>query len=287
VLRHILPPFTFRKIAMSSMTQSTLSLALVLGSLTPALFADEKVKALPSVRFPFNDEQAKKLQQDCSKALGMPTEIANSIGMKLVLVPPGNFEMGPNGSKYRVTLSKPFYMATTETTLDQYRKWKPNHRIEGAEDEFNRDDRPVAMVSWSEAREYCEWLSKQGDEKAAKRQYAIPTEAQWEWAARAGTATPRYFGESDKDHAKYSWFNSTYTPNPKSESNGRGRQPVGKLEPNSFGLYDMLGNVWEWCGDLRADESREKSVNRVCVAVPGDPARFTARPSLMIPVPRT
>jgi formylglycine-generating enzyme required for sulfatase activity len=213
---------------------------------------DEKAKPLPVIRFPFNEEEARTLQADYAKAAGLPKEIT-AAGMKMVLVPSGVFEMGSNGSKYRVTLSKPFYIGATEVTLGQYRKFKAGHRIEGADAEFNADERPAAMVSWDEARAFCEWLSEQADEKKKGRKYALPTEAQWEWAARAGASTARYFGDTDKDQAKYSWFNSTYTPNPKVESNGRGRQPVGKLLPNAWGLYDTLGNVWEWCADRRID----------------------------------
>jgi formylglycine-generating enzyme required for sulfatase activity len=225
--------------------------ALWLPTVAPA---DEKPK-MPTVRFPFTEEEAKKLQDEYATAAGLPKEITNSLGMKLILIPAGTFEMGPNGSKYRVTLAKPFYVGVTEVTLGQYRKFKRGHSVEGADDEFNEDDRPAAMVSWDDARSFCEWLSAEGDEKKAGRVYALPTEAQWEWAARAGTATARYFGESDKEQAKFSWFNVTYTPNPKNESKGRGRQPVGKLPANAWGLHDTLGNVWEWCADRRSDPS--------------------------------
>ena len=149
--------------------------------------------------------------------------------------------MGPNGSKYRVTLSKPFYAGVTEVTLGQYRRFKPGHKVEGADDEFNEDDRPAAMVSWDDARGSATWLSAQDDEKKAGRVYALPTEAQWEWAARAGTATARYFGETDKDQAKFSWFNVTYTPNPKTETKGRGRQPVGEAAAERLGTVRHAG----------------------------------------------
>lgn len=234
-------------------------------------------------RCPFDVERAAALQKDWAKAHGVEPLVTNSIGMKLALIPAGRFEMGPNGSRYRVTLSKPFYLGTTEVTLGQYRRWKAGHQVLGAEAEFNADDRPAAMVSWNEAQAFCAWLSEQPEEKKAGRVYSLPTEAQWEWSARAGTTTSRYFGETDKDQAKYSWFNVTYTPNPRQESNGRGRQAVGRLPANPFGLHDMLGNVWEWCndrhGDLATGESRDpamrggswRSGGFHCTAVAHDP----------------
>jgi formylglycine-generating enzyme required for sulfatase activity len=256
----------------------------ILAPLTFSAFgADEKAKSVPSIRFPFGAKEAKKFQDDYAAAVGLPREITNSAGMEMVLIPPGAFEMGPNGSKYRVTLTKPFYIGVTEVTLGQYRKFRHGHRIDGADDEFNEDDRPAAAVSWDDARAFCAWLSAQDGEKNAARTYALPTEAQWEWAARAGTATARYFGETDKDQAKYSWFNATYTPNPKSETKGRGRQPVGKLPANAWGLHDTLGNVWEWCADRRSDPATGETRDPVmrggswrsgafhCTAVAHDP----------------
>jgi formylglycine-generating enzyme required for sulfatase activity len=235
---------------------------------------------------PFGPERARALQAEWAKHAGLEVGLTNCLGMKLVLIPGGRFDMGPDGSKYRVTLAKPYYLGRTEVTLGQYRKFRPGHRLTGAADKFNADDRPAALVSWHDARAFCDWLSALPAEKAAGRVYALPTEAQWEWAARAGTATHRYFGDTDKGQADYCWFNATYTPNPRHEALGRGRQPVAKLRPNAWDLYDMLGNVWEWCADRRLDEATGETRDPVmrggswrsgafhCTAVahdPGDP----------------
>jgi len=206
------------------------------------------------LRISFSAEQATAARDEWATALTTSAELTNSVGMRLVLIPPGRFTMGPNGSTYRVTLRKPFYMGSTEVTLGEYRHWKREHRIDGAEDAFNADDRPAAMVTWLEAREFCDWLSNQPAERDAGRRYSLPTEAQWEWAARAGTTTSRYFGDDDTRQPEFSWFNHTYTPNPMHETGDRGRQKVAQLPANAFGLHDMLGNVWEWCDDRRQDD---------------------------------
>jgi formylglycine-generating enzyme required for sulfatase activity len=243
----------------------------------------------PLPTLPFSAERALELRRTWARALCLEQTFTNSAGMKLVLIPGGHFDMGPAGSKYRVTLRKPFYLGATEVTLGQYRKFKPGHKVPGSAAEFNAADRPAAMVSWNDARAFCKWLSAQPREKAARRVYGLPTEAQWEWAARAGTRTLRHFGETAKGQAKYSWYNVAGTPNPRHESKGRGRQPVARLLPNAWGLYDMLGNVWEWCADRHRDEPSGEERDPVmrggswrsgafhCTAVAHDPGAPTLR----------
>jgi formylglycine-generating enzyme required for sulfatase activity len=208
----------------------------------------------PLAGLPFDAARARALQAEWAWANRLDVEVTNGLGIKLVLIPGGRFDMGPGGSKYRVRLSRPYYLGVTEVTLGQYRRFRPGHRVEGAADEFNRDDLPAAMVSWNDARAFCAWLSERPEERRAGRVYGLPTEAQWEWAARAGTLTPRYFGETDRGQPEYSWFNVPATHNPQHEGGGRGRHPVARLKPNAWGLYDMLGNVWEWCADRRIDK---------------------------------
>jgi sulfatase modifying factor 1 len=251
--------------------------------------AAPRIKPPPLAHLPYAAERARTLQKEWARIYGVDPEIVNSIGMKLAWIPGGRFDMGPNGSKYRVTLAKPYYIGATEVTMGQYRRFKPNHKVAGAAPEFNADAVPAAQVSWNEARAFCTWLTRQTAEKKAGRTYALPTEAQWEWAARAGTTTARYFGDSAKGQAEYSWFNATYTPNPKNETKGRGRQPVARLKPNAWGLYDILGNVWEWCADRRVDEATGETREPVirggswrsgafhCTAVAQDPGDANLR----------
>jgi len=269
------------------MRRRFLVIVLILVSSPAALSVAQSEPNHPSLpRIPFDARRAATLQLDGARAFGMASVLSNSIGIKLAFIPGGRFDMGPNGSKQRVTLANPFYLGVTEVTLGQYRKFKPHHLVPGAATEFNQEDRPAAMVSYNDARAFCAWLTEQPVEKAAGRTYGLPTEAQWEWAARAGTESSRYFGDTDKGQAEYSWFNVTYTPNPQHETNGRGRQPVAGLKSNAWGLHDMLGNVWEWCENPRIDDAGLETRDPVmrggswrsgafhCTAVaqdPGDP----------------
>ena len=284
-LRLPVPPGRKRKAEYGGRAEGDLivaALVLILGTLLPAASPD-------LLRLPADEQAVVKAQADWAASLGVPVELTNSLGMKLVLIPPGQFIMGPNGSTHRVRLAKPYYLATTEVTLGQYRRFRAEHRVERADEAFNADDRPAAMVSWDDAQAFCAWLSAQPEEVQAVRAYALPTNAQWEWAARAGTTTARHFGDDVKEadakgQEAYSVFNHTYTPNPKHESAGRGRQPVAQLKPNAWGLYDMLGNVWEWCDDRHINEATGETRDPVmrggswrsgafhCTSVAHDPA---------------
>lgn len=221
----------------------------------PARAADKP----PLVRPPFDAARAATLRTDWAKSQNLPEALTNSLGMKLVLIPGGHFEMGVKGSKHAVTLSKSYYLGVYEVTMAEYRRFKADHQVPEAGPEFQADELPAAMVSWNDAREFCAWLSERPEEKAAGRVYALPTEAQWEWAARAGSDGPRHFDTGEPDLVKYAWYNSTYTQNPKHETAGRGRHPVGKLRPNAWGLFDLYGNVWEWTAERRVDEATGES----------------------------
>lgn len=161
--------------------------------------------------------------------------ITDSIGMKLKLIPAGSFMMGSDKSieknerpVHKVTLTKPFYIGVTEVTQSQY------EGVMGSNlSKFKGPNLPAENVSWNDAQEFCKRLS---DKEKAK--YRLPTEAEWEYACRAGSLTEYYWG--DRFDEKYAFCNPYSNNRP---------QPVALLEPNKWGLYDMSGNAWEWCQD--------------------------------------
>jgi formylglycine-generating enzyme required for sulfatase activity len=187
----------------------------------------------------------------------LPEDLGGGVILEMVSIPGGNFLMGsPNSEsgrynwespKHWVTL-QPFFMGKYAVTQAQ---WKAVAALPQVNRDLNPDpsrfkgaNRPVENVSWDDAVEFCARLSKK-----AGRDYRLPSEAEWEYACRAGTTTPFHFGETiTTDLANYNG-NYTYASGPK----GKYRQettPVGSFPPNAFGLYDMHGNVWEWCADF-------------------------------------
>jgi len=174
------------------------------------------------------------------------TYYKNSIGMEFVKIEPGIFMMGSPANEggrsddekqHEVAIRKGFYLGATEVTQDQWRAVMGNNPSY-----FTGDGRlPVEKVSWLEAQEFCKKLSeKEG------RNYRLPTEAEWEYACRAGTTTPFYTGSTiSTDQANYNG-NFTYGNGVKGVDRKK-TTPVGSFAPNAWGLYDMHGNVWEWC----------------------------------------
>ena len=167
--------------------------------------------------------------------------ITNSIGMKFVLIPAGSFTMGSPSDEpergtserqHEVIISKPFYLQTTEVSQGQWKKVMGNNPSN-----FKNcgEDCPVEQVSWDMAQQFISKLNQMED----TNKYRLPTEAEWEYACRAGTETPYSIGEVDK-LGEYAW----YTINSANQAH-----PIGKKKPNDWGLYDMHGNVWEWVQD--------------------------------------
>jgi formylglycine-generating enzyme required for sulfatase activity len=184
-----------------------------------------------------------------------PKEITNSIGMKLVLITKGTFMMGSpeseegrkeNETQHKVTISKDYYLGVYEVTQAQYEKvmGKNPSSFPVAKVGNENADLPVENVSWNDAVEFCKKLSDLPEEKKAGREYRLPTEAEWEYGCRAGSKTAYAFDDEEGLLPEYGWFNR--------KSSGR-THTVGLLEPNAWGLYDMHGNVWEWCSDRYGD----------------------------------
>lgn len=201
-------------------------------------------------------------------------DFVNSIGMEFNLIPAGEFRMGAQGAlkkvdfveghrpfldpydreltpmlskdtdeepNHIVKISKPFYMGKFEVTQGQYQKVMDTNPSF-----FKGNNLPVENVSYNDALKFIDKLNS----IEGKTIYHLPTEAQWEYAARAGSNDLYFFGDGSDSIREYVWFFSN--------SNGKTNR-VGRLKPNQWGLHDMIGNVWEWCGDYYDHEYYSKS----------------------------
>jgi tetratricopeptide (TPR) repeat protein/serine/threonine protein kinase len=252
----------------------------------------------PLAVVPFSAEEAVRLQQAWADHWGVPVAIENSLGMKFRLIPPGVFDMGtppeqleklspamkaanPSAILERarleehnvcVFLTAPFYLGECEVTVGQFRqfvaetgyqsdgeksglggyalyqgKWQrhANHIWKSpAEGWPLADDQPVVHISWNDTKAFCEWLRNKEFVP-----YTVPTEAQWEFACRAGSSAVYGVSDDPKSLELVAWTK---------DSGVTFAQPVGSKLPNAFGLFDMLGNAYEWTSDNYAPGRREE-----------------------------
>jgi len=223
----------------------------------------------PAAMAPFDAPQAQLHQEAWAQYLKTPVEQVNSIGLTLRLVPPGGFSVLGEGSHF-VRISKPFYAGAHEVTVAQFRKfvdatgykthaecdpkggkvWNPKaRRLDQRPDIHWRspgfpqtEQHPVACMTWKDAAAFCRWLTRH-----ERMPYRLPTEAEWEYACRAGTTTPFHYGPvADPQRMNV---------------NLRGTTPVGSFPANAFGLCDMHGNLYEWCLDAKRSYGPEPAID--------------------------
>ena len=216
-------------------------------------FKFETAKLIPGV---LSLGKSSEIQRITKNANYFGEDLGNGVILEMVSIPGGTFKMGSpeneegydssQSPQHQVTVP-PFFMGKYPVTQQQWRVVAalPKDKIDLKSDPsyFKGDNLPVECVSWNDAQEFCARLSRM-----ANKTYRLPTEAEWEYACRGGTTTPFYCGETiSTDLANYDG-NYTYGQGQKGEYREKTTE-VGKFPANPFGLYDMCGNVWEWCED--------------------------------------
>jgi formylglycine-generating enzyme required for sulfatase activity len=184
--------------------------------------------------------------------------ITNTLDMTFKEIPAGTFMMGSpegepgrrdNETQHPVTITKPFYMQTTEVTQGQWQAVMGTEPWKGKQYVKEGPDYAATYVSWDDAVSYCKKLSA----KEGKR-YRLPTEAEWEYACRAGTKTAWSFGDNEAVLGDYAWYRENAW-----DIDEKYAHQVELKKPNAFGLYDMRGNVYEWCHDYYEEDYYKQS----------------------------
>jgi formylglycine-generating enzyme required for sulfatase activity len=243
--------------------------------ITPKVFAKAVVNVPKVTGWPFDSAEAKRRQAGAGARIEHSIDLGDGVKLDMVLIPTGEFVMGDKDGEEdelpltRVKIVKPFWMGKFEVTNEQYARFDPSHdsRFEHAGSmifsekalgpKLNKPKQPVVRVSQKETTAFCRWLSTRVGQKVT-----LPSEAQWEYACRAGTDGPLFFGDIDTDFSKYanmadakikkfaSWVASDSPDiiprDARFNDNQLVTADVGRYRPNAWGLYDMHGNAWEW-----------------------------------------
>ncbi|MCZ8129390.1 MAG: SUMF1/EgtB/PvdO family nonheme iron enzyme [Microcystis sp. LE19-114.1B] len=237
----------------------------------PVIVPEEPKQPLSVFNFEVVGVNAKgeQIKKESKQSQYFREDLGNGITLEMVAIPGGTFTMGTEDEEierlvkkfdwerfrwerpqHRVTVSS-FYMGRYPITQSQWKAIAATAKIDidlkTNPSNFKGDELPVESVNWYQATEFCKRLSRE-----TKREYRLPSEAEWEYACRAGTTTPFYFGETITGELANYDASNTYAEEAKGEYRKQ-TTPVGQFPPNAFGLYDMHGNVWEWCADTWHD----------------------------------
>jgi formylglycine-generating enzyme required for sulfatase activity len=247
--------------------------------------------------WPFDEEEASRRQKSAGLEEELLLDLGEGVTMKLVPIPAGEFVLGEadgfadEAPLARIAIESPFYFGAFEVTREQFSRFDPKHH-NGYHDQNHKDhttpgypangpQRPVIRISWSRAVAFCDWLSAE-----TGLECTLPTEAEWEWACRAGTETPAFWGDLDTDFSPFanladastarlavsgvnpqpirnpSKYEDWFPKDERFDDSERLMTDVGSYRPNRWGLHDILGNVWEWTRSdyrsypYRADDGR-------------------------------
>jgi formylglycine-generating enzyme required for sulfatase activity len=237
----------------------------------PVIVPEEPKQPLSVFNFEVVGVNAKgeQIKKESKQSQYFREDLGNDITLEMVAIPGGTFLMGTEDEEIERLVKKfgwerfrserpkrevnvpPFFIGKYPITQEQWRAIAATAKIdidlETNPSSFKGDELPVESVNWDQAIEFCKRLSRE-----TKREYRLPSEAEWEYACRAGTTTPFYFGETITGKLANYRASETYAEEAKGEHRGE-TTPVGQFPPNAFGLYDMHGNVWEWCADTWHD----------------------------------